>query len=149
MSLRIQYMFIPSRFMFLFQTFNSQGDNFHYGVQTCALPSSVTIHREYTISNDDAEALCLSLLQALLELCHVCVSIAVALCLTKTYTVDDRCVVEGVRDDSILSCEQRLEYTTVSIEASSVEDSILSAEVVSDSLLQLLVNILAAADETY
>ena len=111
--------------------------------------SGITIHREYTVGNDDTEALSLSLLQALLQLCHVGISIAVALSLAKTHTVDDRCVVQSVRDDSILGSEQRLEYTTISIEASSVEDSILSAEVVSDSLLKLLVHILAAADEAY
>ena len=82
--------------------------------------SDVAVHREHTVGADDAEALSLSLLQALLQFLHVGVGVAVALSLAQTHAVDDRSVVECVRDDSVLVGEERAEQTTVGVEAGSI-----------------------------
>ena len=82
--------------------------------------SHVAVHREHTIGADDAETLGLSLLQALLQLFHVGVGVAVALCLAQTHAVDDRSVVECVRDDCVLVGEERAEQAAVGIEAGSI-----------------------------
>ena len=75
--------------------------------------------------------------------------VAVALSLAQTHAVDNRRVVQSVADDSILFGEQRLEDAAVSIEARSIEDSVLGLEIVADGSLQFLVHILGAADETH
>ena len=111
--------------------------------------SHIAIHREYTIGYDDAETLSLSELQALLQLLHIGVGIAITHCLAQAHTVDNRGVVERIGDDSILLGEQRLKDTTICVEAGGVEDCILCSKVVGDSLLQLLVHILTAADKTH
>ena len=104
--------------------------------------SHVAIHREYTISYDDAETLFLSLLQAALEVGHIGIGVAITLCLTKTYTVNDRSVVECVRDDGILIGEEGFEYTAIGIEASCIEDGVLGLEVVRDGCFELFVEVL-------
>ena len=111
--------------------------------------ANITVHREDAVCYDNTEAVLLGSLQLLLEVGHVSIGITVTLCLAETNTVDDRSVVQGIRDDGILICEQRLEYTTVSIEAGCVEDGILGAEELGNLLLQLLMKILTSADETY
>ena len=108
----------------------------------------VAVHGEDTVGDDDAETLLLGLLEALLQLVHVGVGVAVADGLAQTHAVDDRGVVQRVGDDGVLVGEQRLEDTAVRIEAGGVEDRVLGAEVVGDGLFELLVDVLAAADET-
>ena len=58
-------------------------------------------------------------------------------------------MVERIGDDGVLLPEQRLEDAPVGVEAGSIEDRILRTEVVRNGLFELLVNILAAADEAY
>src|SRR6185437_16903259 len=89
------------------------------------------------------------LLEALLELCHVVVGIAVALRLAETDAVDDAGVIERIGNDGITLIEQRLEETAVGIEAGGVEDGILGAEETAEALLELLVHGLRAADEAH
>ena len=56
-------------------------------------------------------------------------------------------MVEGIADDGILLREERFEHTAVSIEASSIEDGVFGLEIVADGSLELLVDVLCAADE--
>ena len=111
--------------------------------------SHVAVHREDTVGHDDAEALRLSLLQTLLQLGHIGVGIAVALRLAQTHAIDDRSVVQRVRNDSVLLGQQGLEHTAVSVETSCIEDRVLGAKVLSNSCFELLVNILCAANKTH
>ena len=111
--------------------------------------SHVAVHREHTVGYDDAETLSLSLLKALLQLLHVGIGIAVALCLAQAHTVDDGCVVQGIRDDSVLLGEQGLEHTAVGIKASGIEDGVLGLEVLADLSLQHLVDVGCTADEAH
>ena len=109
--------------------------------------SGIAIHREDTVGRDDTETLCLRTLQAILQRVHISICIAIANSLTKTHTVDNRCVVERIGDNCILLGKERFKDTAVSVEAGSIEDCILGAKVVGDSLLQLFVHILTSADE--
>ena len=58
-------------------------------------------------------------------------------------------MVEGVADDGVVGGEQRLEEAAVGVEAGGVEYGVLGVEVVGDGFLQLLVQVLGAADEAY
>ena len=111
--------------------------------------SYVTVHREYTVGYNDTEALLLCFFELLLEVCHISSSVTIANSFAQTHTVDNRSVVQSIRDDSVLGAQQRLEYTTISIETSSVEDGVLGAEVVRNSFFELFVNVLCTADEAY
>ena len=55
----------------------------------------------------------------------------------------------GVGYDRVDICEKELEEATVGVEAAGIQDRILLAEEGGYALLQLPVNILSAADETY
>ena len=90
--------------------------------------SHVAVHREHTIGHDDTEALLLCSLQLAFEIFHICVGITITLSFAKAHTINDRSMVEGVGDDGIFCCEQRFKHTTVCIEASSIEDSIVCLE---------------------
>ena len=109
----------------------------------------VAVHREYAVGADDAEALRLGLLETLLQFAHVGVGVAVAHGLRQAHAVDDRGVVERIGDDRVLGAEKRFENAAVGVEAGGVENRILRAEIVGDSLFQFFVDILASADETY
>ena len=109
--------------------------------------SHVAVHREHTVGHDDAEALSLSLLKALLQFLHVGIGIAIALCLAQAHTVDDGCMVQSIGNDSVLVGQKRFEHTTVGIKASSIEDGILGLEVLADLCLQYLVYVSSTADE--
>src|SRR6185503_593203 len=61
--------------------------------------------------------------------------------------VDDARVIQRVADHGVLLAEQRLEQTTVRVEARAVEDRVLRAEEPRDPILELFVDVLRAADE--
>ena len=50
----------------------------------------------------------------------------------KTYSVNDRSMIQRIRDDGILFREKRFEYTAVSIEASGVQDRVFRLEILRD-----------------
>ena len=77
----------------------------------------VAVHREHTVGCDDAEALLLRLLEALLEFGHISIGIAIAFSLAQTHAVDDGRVVQRITDDGVLVGKQSLEQTAVGIEA--------------------------------
>ena len=56
----------------------------------------VAVHGEDTVCDDDAETLCLGLLEAFFKLCHISVCVAVTHGLAEAYAVYDGGVVEGV-----------------------------------------------------
>ena len=109
----------------------------------------VAVHGEDAVGHDDAEALFLGGLELALEVVHVGVGVAVALGLAEAHAVDDAGVVEGVGDDGVLLGEQWLEDTAVGVEAGGVENGVLGVEEAADGGLQLLVDVLGAADEAH
>ena len=58
-------------------------------------------------------------------------------------------MVEGIADDGVFLGEERFEHTAIGIEASGIENGVLRLEVVADGCLELLVDVLRAADEAY
>ena len=84
-----------------------------------------------------------------LEVGHVVVGVAEPLGLAEADAVDDAGVVEGVGDDRVLLAEQRLEEAAVGVEAGGVEDRVLGAEEARETGLELLVDVLRAADEAH
>ena len=107
------------------------------------------VHREDAVGGDHAVPRAAGLAQAALEVGHVVVGVAIAAGLAEPDAVDDRGVVERVRDDGVLFAEQRLEQAGVGVEAGRVEDRVLRAEEGGEPLLELLVLLLRAADEPH
>jgi hypothetical protein len=77
------------------------------------------------------------------------VVVAVALGLAEADAVDDGGVVERVADDGVLGAQDLLEEPRVGVEAGGVEDGVVHAVEASDLPLQLLVDVLRAADEAH
>ena len=109
----------------------------------------VAVHREHTVGDDDAETLGLRLLQTVLQLSHIGIGIAVALSLAQPHAVDDGCMVQSIADNGIVLGKQRFKHTAVGIEARRIKNSVVSPEVTADGALQLLVDVLCAADEPH
>src|SRR5262249_38975058 len=59
----------------------------------------------------------------------------------------DAGVIELVADDGVLLAEDRLEQPAVRVPAGAVEDGVVLAQEAGDGALELLVNLLRAADE--
>jgi hypothetical protein len=109
----------------------------------------VAVHREHPVGGDQAAPVALGLLQNLLELGHVRVGIAEALGLAQSHAVDDRGVVELVGDDGVALAQDGLEEPSVGVEAGRVEDGVVGAVEARDRSLELLVQVLGAADEAH
>jgi len=109
------------------------------------------VHGEDTVGGDQLEAgaIGIGLLELGFQLGHVVVGVAVAFGFAQAHAIDDGGVVERVGDDGVFRAEQGLEQTAVGIEAGRVEDAVLGAKEGRQLLLQRLVLILGAADETY
>ena len=109
----------------------------------------VAVHAEGAVGGDQPGTAIPRGLQGLFQRLHVAVRVAVALGLAQADAVDDRGVVEGVRDDGVLRAEQGLEQAAVGIETRGVEDRVVGAEKVRNGSLELLVQVLRAADEPH
>ena len=111
--------------------------------------TDITVHREDTIGSDDTEALCLRFLELLLEIRHVTVGITVTHRLAKTHTVDDRRMVERIRDNRILFRQQWFKKSSVRIKTSGIKDRVFRSEEIGDDAFKFLVGVLRAADKTH
>jgi hypothetical protein len=58
-------------------------------------------------------------------------------------------MVQGVGDDGVVLAQQRLEQAAVGVEAGRIQDGVVLAEEAGNLRLQLLVQVLGAADEAY
>ena len=83
------------------------------------------------------------------EVGHIIMRVTVTRCLAQADTVDERGVIECVRDDGVVFIEQRFEDAAVGVERCGIEDGILHAEEVGDGSFQLFVYRLRAADKAY
>jgi hypothetical protein len=77
----------------------------------------VTVHREDAVGDNEPAPGAAGGLKLHLEVCHVPVEIAQAFCFAQPNAVDDRRVVERVRDDHVLCAEQHLEHAAIGVEA--------------------------------
>lgn len=107
------------------------------------------VHGEDAVSGDQAAAGTCGGLKLGFEVGHVVVFIAKTLGFAEANTIDDGGVIELVGDDGIFGAEQGLEQAAVGIEGGGVEDGIFLAYEFGNFLLQLLVDILGAADEPH
>lgn len=94
-------------------------------------------------------ARCLCGLQLHLQIGHVVVRITVARSLAKAHAIDDARVVQCITDDAIHFGQQRFEHATVRVEAGGIEDGVFRAVEARQLVLQLLVDVLRAADEAH
>src|SRR5439155_12657980 len=101
------------------------------------------------VGRDHAHAARGGLLQAALQLGHIGVAIAEAPGLAQADTVDDAGVVQLVAEDGVLFAQEGFEQAAVGVEAGGVEDGIFLAQEVGDGLLELLVDVLRAADKPH
>ncbi len=85
--------------------------------------------------------------ELVLEVGHVVVPVDEALGLGQPDAVDDRGMVELVRDDGAPFVEERLEDAAVGVEGRGVEEGIVHPQEVGHPALELLVDPLRAADE--
>ena len=111
--------------------------------------ADIAVHGEHAIGSYDAETLGLCGLELSFEIRHIAVGVTVTHGFAQTYAVDDRGVVECVGDDCVIGSEQRFEQSAVGIKARGVEDSVLGAKELGDSVLELLVGVLCTADEPH
>ena len=109
----------------------------------------VTVHREHAVGHDDDVACPIGpcLLQALFELDHVIVGIAVARSFAEAHAVDDGGVVEAVAHDGVFLGQQRFEHPTVGVKGRGIQDGVLREMEVCNALLELFVDVLGPADE--
>ncbi len=84
-----------------------------------------------------------------LEIRHVRIGVAIAFRLAQAHTVDDRGMVERVRNDRILRPQKRLEHPAIGVKGGGIEDGILTAGKGRDLGFQLFVQILRATDEAH
>ena len=68
--------------------------------------------------------------------------------LAKTDSVDDRSVIECIADDTVLVCEKSFKQTGVCVEATWVQDGVVSLVEGRECCLELFVLVLGTADET-
>ena len=111
--------------------------------------SVIAVHREDSVGDDQDPSCTLRLPQPRLQLLHVAVRVAMARSLRQPHAIDDRCVVEGVRDHSVVGAEDRLEQSAVRVVAGGVEDRGLLAEERRQPGFQLQMLGLRAADEPH
>ena len=109
----------------------------------------IAVHREHAVGGDDAVTAILSFLEATFQILHVGILIAETFGLAEAHAVDDRGMVERIADYGVLLGEQRLEQTAVSIETGGVQYGVLRLEIFADGTLQLLVQVLRAANEAH
>ena len=109
----------------------------------------VAVHREHAVGCDHPGMRAGRLDEPRLELAEVAVRVPESRGLAEPDPVDDRRVVEGVRDDGIIWSEQRLEEPAVRVEARAEQDRVVGAEKRRQPFLELLVQRLCPADEPH
>ena len=109
----------------------------------------VSIHREDPVRDNEPVRAALGLNEETLEVSHVQVLVAETLGLAETNTIDNGGMVELIRDDGVFSTENALKYSSIGVKAARVENGVFSAMELADLLLQLLVDVLGPADESY
>src|SRR5690606_13498388 len=99
------------------------------------------------VGHDEAESGVDRLAQAQLEVGGVIVAVAEPPRLAQADAVDDRRMVQLVREDGVLGSEQGLEDSAVRVPAAGIEDGVLGSEELREPPLELPMNVLGAADE--
>eukprot|EP00965_Chrysotila_dentata_P253662 6211366-Pleurochrysis_carterae.AAC.2 len=98
----------------------------------------VAVHREDAVRSDEPRARARARPQRALQLRHVTV---------RPDPVDDGCMVVGIGENGVLRPQDYLKQAGVGVEARRVEDGVLRVRKGGDGRLELLVDVLRAADE--
>ena len=106
------------------------------------------VHGEDAVGHDHPHPSIPGLLQAGFEFVHVVVPVDQAPGTAETDSVDDRGVVELIGNDGRVLVEERLEDAAVCIECRRIEKRVVHAQEFRKGLLQILMDLLGAADET-
>ena len=111
----------------------------------------IAVHGKDPVRHDDdtAGVVLAGGFKLFLQVVHVAIGEAVALCLRQAYAVDDRGMVETVGHDGVIVAEQGLEGAAIGIEAGGIKNGVLHAEIGGDDAFQLTVQIGRSADETH
>ena len=109
----------------------------------------IAIHGKDAVGSNQAMARRLRLLQLRLQILHVAVAIAQARSFAQTDAVDDAGMVQLVGNDGVLGLQQRFKQAAVGVEAGTVEEGVFAAQERAQTLFQLLVQRLRAADEAH
>ncbi len=80
---------------------------------------------------------------------HVIVPVAKSLSLTQTDAIDDAGMIELIRNDGILICQQSFEESTIRIETGAVQDCVFGSEEFAELCFQMTMDGLSPADETH
>ena len=116
-------------------------------VADVAEPGEVSLHAEDAVGGDHPEPGRIRLLQLGLEVGHVAVGVDLPLGAAQPHAVDDAGVIERVADYGVLGAEYGLEQARIRVEARRVEDRVLGAHELAQAPLEVLVDLLSAADE--
>jgi hypothetical protein len=109
------------------------------------------VHREHAVGEYQhrARATGAGFLQAAPQVIHVVVAVAPAARLAQADAVDDGGVVQLVADHRVGFVQQRLEQAAVGVEGGGIEHGVFGAHEGGDARLELLVQVLRAADEAH
>lgn len=61
-------------------------------------------------------------------LTHVILMIAIALCIAQSNTINDACVIQVIRNHSILGVKQRFEQTAVCVKTRGIQNAVVHAK---------------------
>ena len=111
----------------------------------------VAIHAEHAVGGDHdmPRAGGAGGLQLGLQIRHVGIGIAVSFRLAEPDPVDDRGMVQRVRDHRVLGPQKRFENAAIGIETGGKQDRVVQAEKLCQPLFQRAVQVLGAADEAH
>ena len=109
----------------------------------------VAVHRENAVGRDHLETRIRGLFEFLLKVAHVTVLVTKPLAFAETDAVDHARVIQFVGDDRVLFSEERLEESTVRIEARCVENRVLGSQEFTELLFKFLMDALRSADESH
>ena len=109
------------------------------------------VHRENAIGGDQhvASASFARFFQTRFQLLHIVVGIAETLRFTQAHAVDDRRMVQRIRDNSVFRPQQRFKQAAVGIKARGVENRVFHTEEIRQFFLKLLMRVLGTADEAH
>ena len=99
-------------------------------------------------SNQDTPGTCVArLLELGLEVRHIVISITIAGSLAQADAINNRCMIELIRDNRILRPEDGFEQPRIGIETGGVQYGVFHTQKVADAAFEGFVYTLSAADE--
>ena len=109
----------------------------------------IAIHREHPIGGDHdmAGTIGARLFKPGFQVVHIAVEVAVAFGLAQAHAVDNGRMIQTVRDNGVLWPQEGLEQPTIGVKTGRKQDGVIFVQKLGQTLLQLSVNILGAADK--